>query len=324
MRSKILEILRGAADEYISGEEIAQRLQVSRTAIWKHIKELKQAGYGIESHQRSGYRLVQSPDLLLPNEIKRRLRTRLLGQNVVHYENIATTNEEAKTLARQGAADGTIVVSESQGGGKGRLSRSWFSPYGKGIWFSIILRPHILPHNAPKCTLMAAVAIAKAIDKCIGVAVGIKWPNDILHDGKKLVGILTEMSAEIDRINYVVIGMGINVNMARADFSDDIGDIATSLAQIKGEPVSRLDLLCEIIEQLEILYDEMEANGFSAILEEWKRYSVTLGQTVKVIGFDETFIGKALDIDADGALMVETGDGVQRILAGDVSIRPNQ
>jgi BirA family biotin operon repressor/biotin-[acetyl-CoA-carboxylase] ligase len=321
MRSSILELLRNASG-YISGEEIAKKMNVSRTAVWKHIRELKQAGYAIESHSRSGYSLVKTPDLLLPNEIKSVLRTKRLGKSIKHFDDLVSTNIEAKQLALSGAEEGTIVVSEAQNGGRGRLSRGWYSPAHKGIWFSIILRPALLPQDASKCTLMAAVAITKAIDKITGIKCGIKWPNDILYNGKKLVGILTEMNAEMEGINYIVIGTGINVNIEKDEVPEELKDIVTSISQIKGERVDRLGLLAEVLVQIEEIYDEALTNGFGKILEEWRKYSITLGQEVNVIGIDKTFSGLAMDIDADGALLVKTETEVKRVLAGDVSIRP--
>lgn len=323
MRSDILELLREAAGAYVSGEDIAKRMQVSRTAIWKHIRELKQAGYAIGSHSRRGYALLEAPDVLLPNEIRHGLQTERFGREIYHYQEVTSTNNEAKRLASvEGVAEGAIIVSETQSGGRGRLSRGWFSPIGKGIWFSIVLRPAFLPQEAPKCTLLAAVAIARAIEKVTGVRAGIKWPNDILYQGKKLVGILTEMNAEMDGINYIVIGMGINVNITASEVPEELREIVTSLLMIRGEKTSRITLLCAILKELEIIYQSVLNQGFADILNEWKTYSVTLEQQVRVIGIDASFDGTAIDIDKDGALLVKTQDGVQRVLAGDVSIRP--
>lgn len=324
MRSNILAVLRSAGGAYVSGEEIAKALKVSRTAVWKHIHELRQAGYAIESHSRSGYCLRETPDLLLPNEIKNGLETKVLGWEIRYYKDVQSTNNAAKELAAQGAAEGTIVVSEAQNSGRGRLSRGWYSPAQKGIWFSVILRPAFLPQEAPKCTLLAAVAIVKAVKKVSGLAVGIKWPNDILHEGKKLVGILTEMSAEMDGINYIVIGAGINVNIGQTEFPEELAGIATSLSIVKGEKLSRVILLQAILAELEALYDQAQRQGFAPILAEWKKYSVTLGQEVNVIGIKETFSGTAVDIDSDGALLVRTAEETRRVLAGDVSIRPKR
>lgn len=322
MRSSVLELLRSRAGNYISGEEIARQLNVSRTAIWKHIRELKQAGYEIVSHAKSGYALMGTPDLLLPNEVKSVIKSELLGKEVIHFYNTESTNNEAKKMAADGAVEGTIVVSEAQNGGRGRLSRAFFSPESKGIWLSVILRPSFAPQHASKCTLMAAVAVTKAIEKMAGIRLGIKWPNDIFYGGKKVVGILTEMNAEMDAVNYIVIGIGINVNIAQTDFPDELQTIATSLQAISGNVIDRKELLSQVLIELETAYQEVLKNGFRSVLNEWKVYSITLGQVVNVIGIDRTFSGLARDIDEDGALLVETENGVERVLAGDVSIRP--
>ena len=325
LRSRILELLRKAGEEYMSGEEIAKRLGVSRTAVWKHIKELREAGYGIKSRSRSGYTLEETPDCLLPGEIKNGLRTRFIAKDIVFFEEIDSTNQVAKQLAQKGAAAGTVVVAESQGKGRGRLERSYFSPAGKGIWFSVILRPHILPQEAPKCTLLAAVAVAMAM-KRFDLKAEIKWPNDILHEGKKLTGILTEMSAEIDRINYIVIGTGINVNMEEEEFPEELRDKATSLSIMKGEKLPRVAFFQAVLEALDELCIVLEEDGFAPIIARWREYAVTLGQEVHVIGAigKDSFDGRAVDIDEEGALLVEAEGGVRRVLAGDVSIRPKK
>ncbi len=320
----MLALLREAGDGYISGEEIAGRLGVSRTAVWKHIRALKAAGYEIESHARKGYSLLDAPDLLLPQEIQPTLRTQVIGKNMIHFNDIPSSNNEAKRLALEGAPDGTVVVAEAQGAGKGRLSRGWYSPSQKGIWFSVVLRPSFLPQEAPKCTLMAAVAVVRAM-KDMGFSVGIKWPNDVLDDnGKKLVGILTEMSAEMERVNFVVIGTGVNVNLWPEDFPEDVRDIATSLSMLRGGRVDRLELFARVLEAMDELYVSVENDGFGTVLDEWRQYSVTLGQEVNVIGVRESFSGTAADIDEDGALLIDTPTGRRRVLAGDVSIRPRK
>lgn len=320
MRSSILHLLKNAAD-YISGEEIARKLSVSRTAVWKHIKELKAAGYTIESHSRNGYKLVEAPDLLLPSEVRSHLQTKWLGRELRYYKSVDSTNRVAKQFYDENMPEGSVAVSEEQTGGKGRLSRGWLSPKNKGIWFSVMLKPPFLPQEAPKCTLLAAVAIVKAIEKTTGIRCGIKWPNDILYDGRKLVGILTEMNAEMERIHYVVIGMGINVNVEPGDYPAELKDIGISLKMISGQPVSRILLFAEILQQLENLYETVCHLGFGTVFEEWRKYSVTLGQEVNVIGVKETFSGKAVDIDETGALLVQCGDELVTVLAGDVSIR---
>ena len=323
MRKIILELLGQHPEQYVSGEEISRQLAVSRTAIWKHMQTLKQAGYEIESHPRLGYRLKTRPDLLLPYEIRDILRTKIVGQKEIYYfADVESTNTEAKKQANLGCPEGSIALSEAQTKGRGRLSRSWFSPSGKGIWLSVVLRPPFNPHDAPKCTLMAAVAVTKAIQSMTGIECGIKWPNDILYQGKKIVGILTEMNAEIDAINYIVIGMGINVNIKQQDFPDELTESATSLSVVAGHTISRLSLLNAVLVELEQAYEEVVQYGFSKMLDEWRKLSVTLGKKVNVIGSGKEFSGTAVDIDHDGGLLVQTEAGIERVLAGDVSIRP--
>ncbi len=321
MRGEILRMLRRQPGGYVSGEEISRRLDVTRTAIWKHIRALKQDGYGIEAHSRLGYRLCGVPDLLLPDEIAAALTTRRLGRAVAYFRRVESTNNEAKKLAVAGCPEGQIVVAEEQSVGRGRLARGWFSPFAGGVWFTIVLRPPFSPQDAPKCTLLAAVAVCRAIRRATGVACGIKWPNDILYEGKKLVGILTEMSAEMDAINHIVIGIGVNVNIAAADFPPELRDLATSLSLAAGRPLPRLAIFAAVLEELERIYDLVLAAGFGPVLAEWRDMSVTLGRAVDVSGPGRQFSGTALDVDDDGALLVKTDAGVERVLAGDVSIR---
>ena len=321
MRASVLKMLREDSGGYLSGEELSRRLAVSRTAIWKHIRSLKHEGYEIEAHPRLGYRLCSAPDFLLPEEIRSKLTTRILGREIRYLAATGSTNIEARRLAADGCPEGQIVVAEEQTGGRGRLSRGWFSPRGKGIWLSVVLRPAFSPQEAPKCTLMAAVALQTAIRRSTGLVCGIKWPNDILYGGKKVVGILTEMTAEIDAINFVIIGMGINVNIDAGEFPPEIRDTATSLALIAGHPFSRRELITAVLEELETVYQAALAGGFSPILDQWRERSATLGQQVDVVGPDRQFSGLAIDIDNDGALLVQTAAGVEKVIAGDVSIK---
>ena len=322
MRSRILNLLKQAGDHWLSGDYLAVTLNVSRTASWKHRTALRDSGYDIESVPRNGYRLLHSPDLLSAEEVKNSLSTKILGSDIKYFTTTDSTNNQAKKLAMDGAVDGTIVISEEQNGGRGRLSRSFFCPKYKGIWFSVILRPDFLPQEAPKCTLLAAVAVTKAIYDVTGVKVGIKWPNDILYNGKKLVGILTEMSAEMERINYIVLGIGIDVNISVEETPEDIRDIMTSLSQITGKKVSRLELLNKLLYHLEQLYIMAQKQSFAPILDEWRKYSITLNQEIKVISGNDVTYGEAVDIDDDGALLVKINGQIKRVLAGDVSIRP--
>lgn len=321
MRNEILEYFRKANGKFVSGEQISQDLHVSRTAIWKQINVLKSRGYIFESSTRKGYRLIYAPDLLTPLEIGSALHTETFGRHVVYMETTPSTNEEAKRIAREGAEEGTIVVAEEQTTGHGRLTRGFYSPFAKGIWFSLILRPKFFPMEASKCTLLAAVGVCRGIRRMGLTDCGIKWPNDILCHGKKLVGILTEMSASMEKIDYIVMGIGINTGAKRDEFPEAFRDTATSFVN-EGIDVSRKELLAAVLSELEKEYKIAQTEGFDKVLKDWESLSVTIGQNVRVIFNDESFTGKAVGIDKDGCLLVDTGKEVTRVIAGDVSIRP--
>lgn len=257
--------------------------------------------------------------------VREALRTKRIGSEIYVFDEIGSTNNEAKKMAMEGCADGAILIADLQHNGRGRLeTRSFVSPKGKGLLFSIVLRPNIVPSEASKCTLLAALAVARAIRRMTGIDCGIKWPNDILCKGKKLVGILTEMNADMDGVNYIVLGIGINVNIPQQEFPQEIQKIATSVEAELGEAIDRFALMGAVCEELECAYEQMLREGFAPILTAWKQYSVTLGQAVRVIAPDETYEGRAIDLDADGSLLVETEQGIRTVLAGDVSIRPRE
>ena len=324
MRKKIFEILRSSDGKFVSGEELAKKFSVTRTAIWKHINTLKKVGYKISATEKKGYKLEGLPDLLLPELVQENLQTEILGigDRFFYQTSLDSTNDFAKRIAAAGAADGTVVVSEEQTGGKGRLERKFFSPFGKGIWFSVILRPKCTPKDAPKFTLLAAVAIAQTMEK-FNLRAEIKWPNDIMHGKKKIVGILTEMSASIEQVNYIVVGMGINVNIAQGEFPAELREIASSLSELKGENILRRDFFKTLLEEFEKIYKTVCAEGFGKIFDLWRKFNITLGHEVKVISAEsgESFCGKAIDIDNEGALIVETSGGRRTVYAGDVSVR---
>lgn len=322
MRNAILTVLRKNKGQFISGEEVSRGLDVSRTAVWKHIQSLRNEGYEIESNPRQGYCLVTVPDILTPQEIQCGLKTAFMGQRMHHFTTIGSTNQEAKRLAAEGAPEGTVVVAEAQSSGRGRLSREWFSPSQGGIWFSTILRPGLHPTQAPRFTFLGAVAVAQAIRELTGVGVEIKWPNDIHFEGRKLVGILTELNAEMDAINYIVMGIGINVNVDMEDFPVELRHIASSLKRETGHFVSRQKLLRKILEHMELLYTRVLSEGFSPIFESWRQLNCTLGFPVNVISIGSEFAGMAVDIDEEGALLVRKEDGsLERVISGDVSVR---
>lgn len=321
MRNEILDYFRKADGNFVSGQQISKDLHVSRTAIWKHINVLKERGYIFESSTRKGYRLIYAPNLLTPLEIDSALHTETFGRHVVYLESTQSTNEEAKKIAREGAEEGTIVVAEEQITGHGRLARGFYSPFAKGIWFSLILRPKFFPMEASKCTLLAAVGVCRGIRRMGLADAGIKWPNDILVHGKKLVGILTLMSASMEKIDYIIMGIGINTGIKKNEFPEDFREGATSFLN-EGINVSRKDLLAAILGELEKEYSIAQDEGFDKVLDDWRALSVTLGQEVCVIFGDDSYTGKAVDIDRDGCLLVNTGSEVKRVIAGDVSIRP--
>ena len=318
----VIDFLKSNSGDFISGAEIADKLGISRAAVWKHIQSLRKQCYKILSRENRGYSLKVSPDLLLPSEIQSNLHTKIIGKNISYHIKTDSTNRIAKDLARNNAVDGTVVIAEEQSGGKGRLGRSFFSPKSKGIWFSIILRPRFLPHEAAKCTLMAAVAVAIAMIR-FDLEPNIKWPNDILYDGRKLVGILTEISAEMSKINYIVVGIGINVNISRSEFPQELQNIAASLSEMKGENIDRVQFLAALLEEFDKLYIEVNENGFEQVLDQWRKYNITLGKKIRVIpaGSSAEFTAVAEDIDSDGALLVKTDKGIEKVFAGDVSIR---
>lgn len=321
MRQDILDYLIAHKGEFVSGQKISELFGISRTAVWKHIRVLKQRGYVIESYTKKGYCLKEAPELIRPEQILDELHTQIIGKKIMYYERVDSTNTIAKKLADQGAADGTVVVAEEQTGGRGRLDRSFMSPFAQGLWFSVIIRPNFPPMEVSKMTLVAAVAITKVLRKMGLIHCGIKWPNDILVHDKKMVGILTELNASVEKINYLVMGIGINTTLSKKSLSKELKKTVTSFA-MEDVPVQRNQLLAEILQQLEQYYIVAQEQGFAPILEEWKVLSCTLGQEVKVIASDKTFSGKAVDLDENGNLLVDTGTAIEKVLAGDVHIRP--
>ena len=313
-REKILDFLKRKQD-YVSGDLIAGRLAVTRQALWKHIQELKDAGYDIVAVPHLGYKLISSPDRLFPHEISAHLGTRFVGSKIYYFETLSSTMEEAYKLGMRDAPEGAIIAAETQTKGKGRLGRLWSSPKYKGIYFSLILRPAIPPNEAPVLTLLSAVAACEAIKNFTGESARIKWPNDIFLNNKKLGGILTELSAETDQVRFVAIGIGLNVNNDKKSLTSG----ATSLREEKGEVVSRLGLLQELLRRLEDNYLLFKAQKTGIILEKWREYSMTLNKRIKVYSHKEHIEGQAQDVDVDGGLLVRVDSGItKKVMAGDV------
>ena len=322
MKETILRLLKERRPEYVSGEEICRSLNVSRTAVWKHIQALREKGYEIEARSRAGYNLAGIPDRLFPEEIGDGLATRFLGRTVYYCDSVSSTNNLAKELASQGAAEGSLVVAEEQTGGKGRLGRQWCSPKHKGIFFTFILYPPLMPPEANMVTLITAVALASAIRDETGVAAGIKWPNDLLVNGKKICGILTELSAEMERINYMVVGVGINVNQEENDFPEEVRASATSLKAQTGLSISRVKMVQAFLLEFEKWYTAALENGFAPVLAKWKELSVSLHCPVRIHTPNSSWDGWAEDIDTDGALLIRLPGGeIKRVISGEVSLR---
>ncbi len=322
MDEEILQLLRDHSSEFLSGEEISLQLKVSRTAIWKRIQRLRALGYEIEASTRSGYRLIGSPDLLTPSEIKPILKTKWLGKAIHHFGTLDSTNAQAYRLALDGAEEGEVVISESQERGKGRLGRQWFSPPFLNLYLSVILRPKIPPHQASLITLMAAVATADAIRQFSGLLPLIKWPNDILLRDRKVAGLLNEIHSEIDRIHFVILGIGVNLNADESAFSKEIRAVATSLKIEMGHAISRKVFLQALLQELERWYSIFIHEGSAAILKAWRSRAHIKGRRVKVTSFGEEIAGTAIDVDSDGALILQTeGEKRRRVVAGDIQYK---
>ena len=320
-KEKLLARLKAHQGEWVSGEQFSNQLGISRAAIWKHINRLKSDGHQIQSAPNKGYRLSQAADLMLPTEIIAGLTTRIIGRGeLVCLQDTGSTNQQAKRLAARGAAEGTVVVAESQSEGRGRRGRTWFSPTGQNIYASIILRPPLAPGQAPQITLMTAVALAQALEQTAHLDVKIKWPNDILANGKKLAGILTEISTDMDVVDYVVVGLGINVNIPEKEMPTDICDSATSTLILKGEPLSRVTLLCALLNKFEQCYDRLKTEGFAPIMAQWRHMSDMIGQPVHVDVLDKRYTGIVAHVDDHGVLVLKDEKGkLQRIVSGDVT-----
>lgn len=316
----LLAYLQQADQGFLSGPVLAAHLGVSRTAVWKQIRKLEALGYPVETHPRKGYRLRAGPDLFVPSEFPDRLVTRWLGRPFYHFLETGSTNAEALQLARGGAPHGTLVVAEKQTAGRGRLDRKWHSPIGQGLTFSLILRPNLPPRAAPQLTLVAASGLAHCIRHRFDLAARIKWPNDILIHHKKAAGILTEMESEADRIGFVVVGIGINCNQGAADLVGPFRYPATSIAAEWGGQIDRQGFLAELLTDLEVRFELLQQQGFSALLRELQDYSDVLGAQVVVESMGKTIAGKVIGLTEEGALKVATRTGAcQVIWAGDIT-----
>lgn len=333
MKYEILKLLKEAGPDHVTGVDIGARFGISRSAVWKHIKELRNEGYDIESSPNLGYRLLAGSGLLNAFEITDGLGTMTAGREVVWFDRITSTNIHAARLAAEGCAEGTAVVAGMQTHGKGRLGRNWESPEGKGVYLSVVLKPPMAPAETPVLTLAAAVAAVRAIYSATGLRTGIKWPNDIIYDGRKVSGILLEMNSEADRVNYIILGIGINYSQAEEDFSPELRDRAISILAAsggqedakdgdQGADGGRLALVRALLRELDEVYHGILSGKTGDILVEWRKYSVTLGREVRFTLKDTEYTGTAVDITENGSLLVDCSDGVRReLLSGEISVR---
>ncbi len=319
-RDKILSMLKENQEKWISGELLSGDLGISRAAVSKHIGVLRKTGYAIVSAPKKGYRFSGTADNIIVKEISQGLKTDRFGKGeILYFQETDSTNVQAKKAADRGAAEGTVVIADAQKRGRGRKGRAWFSSPGGQLLLSVVLRPSLPPMEAPKTTLMAAVAIAEALRSATGLDITIKWPNDLLINKKKLAGILTELNTEMDQVNYIILGVGININSQVDRFPEELRPIATSLFQETGAVHPRMELLQRILESLEACYRMMLTGRFPEILDRWKALSDIIGRRVTVAMIDRQIKGTVTDIDNDGVLILEDEKGdMVRVLSGDV------
>ena len=319
MKKEILRFLR-ETEGYVSGQQLCDHLGVSRTAVWKVIQKLMEEGYQIEAVRNKGYRLTESPDILGEAELSSIRKTRWLGSSIYFYQEIDSTNTQAKRLAEEGAPHGSVVVAEVQTGGRGRRGRNWVSAGGSGIWFSLLLRPEILPDQASMLTLVAAMAVTKAIRRVTSLDAMIKWPNDVVLEGKKVCGILTELSAQIDFVNHIIVGIGINVR--RQEFPPELEKVATALEQERQLHVDRASLLEKVLEEFEFYYEKYLCTlDVSLFREEYQELLVNYGRQIQVLDPSGAYEGVARGINERGELLVACDRGLRAVNSGEVSVR---
>lgn len=319
MKEKILKLLQ-ETDGFLSGQEISEKFGVSRTSIWKAIRQLEEMGYEIEAVRNKGYRLCSEPDLLSEERIRPFLHTDWAASEIRVFDSVDSSNSEAKRAAENGAAHGLLIIGEQQTAGRGRRGKAWDSQKGEGIFMTLLLKPDLEPGNASMLTLVMGMAVRDALKTVAGLDAWIKWPNDIVCDGKKICGILTEMSAQIDYINHIVIGVGINVH--NREFPEEVRHVAASIYQQTGRQIRRAPLIAEIMNRFEEYYARyLKTQNLSELKEEYNAHLINRGRRVRVCDIKEDFTGTAWGINERGELLVETEDGMVTVSAGEVSVR---
>ncbi|HLS23632.1 MAG TPA: biotin--[acetyl-CoA-carboxylase] ligase [Pseudogracilibacillus sp.] len=317
-RNRLIRLLSQQKEEFISGQKLSELLNVSRSAIWKHMNELKKDGYVIEGVANKGYRIVKLPNIVSENTIAWGLNTNWIGKKIVHQEKIPSTQILAHQLAQEGAEHGTIIVADEQTDSRGRVNKRWYSAKNKGLWLSIILRPSILPYLAPQLTLLTATVLADVLQSHCCITPQIKWPNDILINEKKVAGILTEMQAEQDHVLYVIVGIGLNVN--QTNFKTDLKDRATSLYLQTNKKWDLVPILQQLLRSFELKYDNYLLDGFQSVKAEWETYGFKLNEPLKIKTGSEEFEAIFRGIGEDGALLAERHEGnIQKIYSAEIA-----
>ncbi|MCF6266804.1 MAG: biotin--[acetyl-CoA-carboxylase] ligase [Desulfuromusa sp.] len=318
-RDKIIGLFRTCPNQYLSGQEISRLLDISRAAVWKQVEVLRELGFEIEAKHSLGYRLLAAPDLLLASEIERGLNCQLIGRSVISFPETDSTNVRARRLAEEGAIEGTVVVADRQSAGRGRLGRRWESPPGVNLYCSILLRPQIPVQQAPQLTFLTAVAVAETLQELCQFSAEVKWPNDILINGAKISGLLNEMNAETEQIHFVILGVGVNLNMTESQFPDGLNYPATSVFMETGQPIDRLNFLQFFLQRLDLYYSEFLQEGFTPIRHRWESLCHIMNKQVEVDRGNRCLRGTVVGLEADGALRLQQQDGqIEKILAGDV------
>ena len=319
--AKILSALRANPDG-VSGADLAEQLAISRAAVWARIEELRRVGYEIEAGPHFGYRLAGEPDALLADDLLARLgKTRVIGRDIRVFEQTTSTNDVIERLAREGVSEGVVVFAEAQTKGRGRLGRKWISPARKGLWFSVLLRPELRPQETTRLTVASATALRRALEAGTGLRPEIKWPNDIVIAGKKVAGILTELSAEPDRVRHVVLGIGVDVNLGAGEFPPELRKLATSLKIESGRMISRAELATTILRELDADYVRLRGGGFAKVADEWETHCRTIGRQVTIQIGDRRLRGRAESLDDAGALLLRTEHGhLEHVMGGDVTL----
>ncbi|MBN1958168.1 MAG: biotin--[acetyl-CoA-carboxylase] ligase [Desulfuromonadales bacterium] len=324
-RDRILNLFRSHEGAFVSGQEISTQLGISRAAVWKQVKGLQQLGFTIEAKHAQGYRLLGNPAYLMAADIERGLKTRIIGRQVVSLEETDSTNIQIKALAEQGALEGAVLVADRQSAGRGRLGRRWESPSGVNLYCSILLKPHIPVQQAPQLTFLSAAAVAETMTRVCQLSACVKWPNDILVNGAKIAGLLNEMNAETEQIHFVILGIGINLNMTAEQLPTPLNYPATSVFLETGQQVDRALFLRTLLEILDHYYTEFLAEGFLPIRRRWERLCAVMNSRVTVDQESTRLSGTVVGLDVDGALRLQCEDGrVERILAGDVRLLSEQ